>query len=247
MFHTLFYKPMYNALIFILDILPNHDVALAVIILTIIIKIILLPLSYKMFKTQIIQRKIQPIIAKAQEQHKENKQMLGIKMLEIYKEHKLNPFSSILLMIIQIPIVFALYFVFANGGLPEINTSDLYSFVSHVNNINHILFSVDFTKANIVVGLIAAVSQYIQIRLSLQNMKPVEDKPLSEMKPEEMMQKQMSFMMKYFIPILIFIASLKVSAAVALYWIVSSVFMIVQELYFRNKHKEDFITVEIVK
>jgi len=241
MFHTLFYKPIYNALIFILDILPNHSVALAVIILTIVIKLILLPLSYKMFRTQILQRKIQPLISKIQEEYKDNRQMIGVKMMEVYKEHKLNPFSSILLMIIQIPIVFALYFVFARGGLPEINIADLYSFVSHVNNINPFLFGVDFTKANIVVGLVAAVSQYVQIRLSLQNMPTASNKPLAELKPEEMMQKQMSFMMKYFIPVLIFVASLKVSAAVALYWIVSSVFMIVQELYFRNKHKEDFI------
>ena len=244
MFHTLFYKPMYNTLIFILDILPNHDVALAVILLTILIKVILLPLSHKMFVTQINQKKIQPLITKVQEEYKDNRQMLGLKMMEIYKENKINPFSSILLMIIQIPIVFALYFVFANGGLPEIVVVDLYSFVSHINNINHILFGIDFTKANIVVGLIAAISQYIQIRLSLQNMKPAIDKPMSEMKPEEMMQKQMSFMMKYFIPVLIFIASLKVSAAVALYWIVSSVFMIAQELYFRNKYKEDIAKVK---
>jgi YidC/Oxa1 family membrane protein insertase len=236
---------MYNALIFILDVLPTHDVALAVIVLTVLIKIILLPLSHKMFKTQILQRKIQPIISKIQEEYKDNKQILGVKMLEVYKEHKLNPFSSILLMIIQIPIVFALYFVFANGGLPEIVSKDLYSFVSHVNNINHVLFSIDFTKANILVGFIAGLFQYIQIRLSLQNMTPVDpNKPISEMKPEEMMQKQMSFMMKYFIPILIFIASLQVSAAVALYWIVSSIFMIVQELYFRNKYKEELLEVK---
>jgi len=239
MFHTLFYKPMYNILILILDILPTHDVAIAVILLTVLIKIILLPLSHKMFRTQIIQRKIQPLITKIQEEYKDNKQMLGVKMLEVYKEHKLNPFSSILLMIIQIPIVFALYFVFANGGLPEINTGDLYSFVPHLTNINHVLYSIDFTKANIFVGFLAALFQYIQIRLSLQNMPAVDkNKSISELKPEEMIQRQMGFMMKYFIPIIIFIASLKVSAAVALYWIVSSVFMIVQELYFRNKYKE---------
>lgn len=237
MFHTLFYKPMYNALIFILDILPNHDVALAVIILTIIIKLVLLPLSHKMFVTQIAQKKVQPIIAKIQEEYKDNRQMLGVKLLEVYKEHKINPFSSILLMIIQIPIVFALYFVFANGGLPEIKMDDLYSFISHANNVRHIFLGIDFTKANIFIGIIAALSQYGQIRLSLQNIKP-QDKPKSEMKPEELMQQQMSFMMKYFMPILIFVASLQVSAAVALYWIVSSIFMIAQELYFRNKYKD---------
>jgi len=236
---------MYNALIFILDLLPTHDVATAVIILTILIKIILLPLSHKMFKTQILQRKIQPLISKIQDEYKDNKQMLGVKMIEVYKEHKLNPFSSILLMIIQIPIFFALYFVFANGGLPEIVLADLYPFVSHVNNINYILLGIDFTKANVLVGFIAGLLQYIQIRLSLQNMKPVDpSKPLSEMKPEEMMQKQMGFIMKYFIPIVIFIASLQVSAAVALYWIVSSIFMIAQELYFRNKYKEEWLATK---
>jgi YidC/Oxa1 family membrane protein insertase len=229
---------MYNALIFILDILPNHDVALAVIILTVIIKLVLLPLSHKMFVTQIAQKKVQPIIAKIQEEYKDNRQMLGVKLLEVYKEHKINPFSSILLMIIQIPIVFALYFVFARGGLPEVNMADLYSFVSHANNIRHIFLGVDFTKANIFIGLIAALSQYGQIRLSLQNVKVEKDKPKSEMKPEELMQQQMSFMMKYFMPILIFAASLQVSAAVALYWIISSIFMIAQELYFRNKYKD---------
>ena len=245
MFDTLFYKPMYNALIFILDVLPGHDVAVAVIVLTVLIKIILLPLSHKMFKTQILQRKIQPIISKIQEEYKDNRQMLGIKMLEVYKEYKLNPFSSLLLMIIQIPIVFALYFVFANGGFPEIVKDDLYSFVPHVNNINHILLGIDFTKANVIVGFIAGLSQYIQIRLSLQNMKPVDpSKSISEMKPEEMIQKQMSFMMKYFIPIVIFIASLKVSAAVALYWIISSIFMIIQELYFRNKYKDELLNIK---
>jgi YidC/Oxa1 family membrane protein insertase len=245
MFHQLFYKPMYNILVFILDILPTHDVALAVIVLTVFIKIVLLPLSHKMFKTQIIQRKIQPLITKIQEEYKDNRQMLGVKMLEIYKEYKLNPFSSILLMIIQIPIVFALYFVFANGGLPNINMADLYSFTPNVDTINHILYGVDFTKANIMVGLLAALFQYIQIRLSLQNMTPVDkNKPNKDLKPEEMMQKQMGFMMKYFIPILIFVASLKVSAAVALYWIVSSVFMIAQELYFRNKYKEELLDLK---
>ena len=245
MFHQLFYKPMYNILIYILDILPNHNVAIAVIVLTVFIKIILLPLSHKMFKTQIIQRKIQPIITKIQEEYKDNRQMLGVKMLEVYKEHKLNPFSSILLMVIQIPIVFALYFVFSKGGLPNINTADLYSFIPSFSGIEYILYGVDFTKANVLVGLLAALFQYIQIRLSLQNMTPIDkNKSNLDLKPEEMMQKQMSFMMKYFIPILIFIASLKVSAAVALYWIVSSIFMIVQELYFRNKYKEDLLAIK---
>lgn len=239
MFHAIFYEPMYNALVFILSFLPNHDVATAVVILTIVVKIILLPLSKKMFLSQIAQRKVQPIIAKLQAEFKDNRQVLGLKMMEVYKEHKLNPFSSILLMFIQIPIVFALYFVFSKGGLPDLKIEDLYSFAPHVVNIQHILFGVDFTKASIYIGMVAAIFQYFQIRLSLNHMKAnaeTSSKSISELKPEEMIQRQMTFMMKYFIPLMILLASLKVSAAVALYWIVSSIFMIAQELYFRRKY-----------
>lgn len=240
MFHALFYKPMYNALVYILSFLPTHDVATAVVILTIIVKLILLPLSKKMFLSQIAQRKVQPIITKLQEEYKDNRQVLGLKMMEVYKEHKLNPFSSILLMFIQIPIVFALYFVFSKGGLPALKLEDLYGFTPFVENIQHILFGIDFTQASVYIGILAAVFQFFQIRLSLNQMKPSEEtskKSLAELKPEEMIQRQMGFMMKYFIPFIILLASLKVSAAVALYWIVSSIFMIVQELYFRRKFK----------
>lgn len=239
MFHEIFYKPMYNVLVYILSVLPTHDVATAVIILTIVVKIVLLPLSKKMFLSQIAQKKIQPIIAKLQEEYKDNRQVLGMKMFEVYKEHKLNPFSSIFLMLIQIPIVFALYFVFATGGLPSLVLEDLYSFTPHIINIQHILFGVDFTKASIYIGILASIFQYIQIRFSLQNIPQNPDahkKSLAELKPEEMIQKQMTVMMKYFIPFVILIASLQVSAAVALYWIVSSIFMIAQELYFRKKY-----------
>lgn len=239
MFHELFYKPMYNVLVYILSILPTHDVATAVVILTIVVKIILLPLSKKMFLSQIAQKKVQPIISKLQEEYKGNRQMLGVKMMEVYKEHKLNPFSSIFLMLIQIPIVFALYFVFSKGGFPTLKIEDLYSFTPSVIDIQHVLFNIDFTKASIYVGILASVFQYIQIRFSLNNLpsNPETDKKsISELKPEEMIQRQMTVMMKYFIPGIILIASLQVSAAVALYWIISSIFMIAQELYFRKKY-----------
>ena len=238
MFHTLFYKPMYNALIYILSIIPTHDVATSVIILTILVKLILLPLSKKMFLSQIAQKKVQPIISKLQEEYKDNRQMLGMKMMEVYKEHKLNPFSSILLMFIQIPIVFALYFVFSRGGLPTLKVDDLYIFIPHTVNIQHIVFGIDFVKASAYIGVLAAVFQYVQIRFSLSSTVQNQDiykKNIADLKPEEMVQRQMTVMVKYFIPFLIFIASLKVSAAVALYWIVSSIFMITQELYFRKK------------
>lgn len=239
MFHEIFYKPMYNVLVYILSLLPSHDVATAVIILTIVVKVVLLPLSKKMFLSQIAQKKVQPIISKLQEEYKNDRQMLGMKMLEVYREHKLNPLSSIFLMFIQIPIVFALYFVFSDGGLPVLKIEDLYAFTPRIMDIQYVLFNIDFTKASVYIGILASLFQYIQIRLSLNNIAQnpeVSNKSISELKPEEMIQRQMTVMMKYIIPFFILLASLQVSAAVALYWIVSSIFMIAQELYFRKKY-----------
>jgi YidC/Oxa1 family membrane protein insertase len=232
---------MYNALVYILSVIPSGNIAVAVIILTVIVKIILLPLSKKMFLSQVAQKRIQPQLRKIQEEYKDNKQVLGLKMMELYKQNNLNPFSSILLLFIQIPIVFALYFVFSRGGLPVINGADLYGFVSHTPIVNQYLFGVDFIKASVVIGFFAGLFQYIQIRLSLLHMNEVKNVPGQSLKPEEMIQKQMSFMMKWFIPVLIFIASLQVAASVALYWIVSSLFMISQELYFRRKYKAELL------
>lgn len=231
---------MYNALVFLLSVIPGGQVAIAVILLTVLVKIVLLPLSKKMFLSQIAQRRIQPQLRKIQQEYKDNRQLLGLKMLELYRENKLNPFSSILLLLIQIPIVLALYFVFAKGGLPGINAGDLYSFVSHAPEVKHVLFGIDFIETSLFVGVLAFIFQYIQIRLSLTHME-VKTEPGKQLTQEEMIQKQMSVIMKFFMPTLIFIAAINVSASVALYWIVSSIFMIAQELYFRRKYKDQLV------
>ena len=112
LFNLFFYEPLYNGLIFLIGVLPRADIGIVVVLFTCIVKLILFPLSKKSVLTQIRMKEIQPELDAIKEKHKENKQEQALKVMALYKERKINPFSGILLIFIQIPIIFALYFVF---------------------------------------------------------------------------------------------------------------------------------------
>ena len=131
MFNTFLYEPLYNTLIFFIGALPGHSVGLAIIFLTLGVKFLILPLTHKSTKSQAKMKKIEPEAQKLRDKHKNNKQEQAKQIMELYKKHGVNPFSSCLLMLIQFPIIIALYWVFYkgfNGG--GIDPNLLYSFVS---------------------------------------------------------------------------------------------------------------------
>lgn len=115
---TTFYIPLYNGLIFLIGIIPGHSVGVAVIVLTVFIKLLLFPLSYKATKFQMEMKAHEGDIKKIKEQFKNDKQAQGRAILDFYKEKGLNPFAGILPLFIQIPIIIALYYVFFRGGVP---------------------------------------------------------------------------------------------------------------------------------
>ena len=116
LWNLIFYKPLYNALFGLVDVLPNSSLFLAVIILTLIVRIIISPLSYKALKTQLKTKAIQPQL-RAVRKETDDKQEQARRTLEIYKKNGVNPFSSFLLLLVQFPIIIALYWVFRDGGL----------------------------------------------------------------------------------------------------------------------------------
>ena len=95
LWNIIFYKPLYNALVFLVDILPSHSLFIAVVILTFVVRLIISPLSYKALKTQIRTKALQPKINKIKETITD-KQEQARKTFEMYKEEGVNPFSSIL-------------------------------------------------------------------------------------------------------------------------------------------------------
>lgn len=232
----IFYIPLYNGLVGLIDILPNADIGISVIILTIIVKLLLFPLSASQIRTQIKMKEVEPEMKRIREEHKDNREEMGKQMLDVYRKNKINPFAGIFLILIQIPVIFSLYFVFVNSGFPEINADILYSFVPKPDYVNTMFLGlVDLTLSkNILIALLAGVSQYYQMQIVMKKTEQPNKDPKDKTMMDDVM-KTMQFQMKYMMPILTFIISFTLVSVVGLYWLVANIFAILQELYITKK------------
>lgn len=230
--HTFFFDPIYNTLVFFIDVIPGGDVGLAIIAAVIVVKLILFPLSIKAVQTQKVMKEIQPKIKDLKEKHKDDKEAQAKAMMDVYKEHELNPFSSIFIILLQIPIIIALYYSVIS--LPDINTEVLYSFVAEPINITmNFLGLVDITGRSVLLAIAAGVTQYIHVNFVM----PATPEKPKDGKPADFQTELMSNMqtqMKYVMPVLITGIAYFISAAIALYFVVSNLFSIFQELYVRR-------------
>ncbi|MEI6420079.1 MAG: YidC/Oxa1 family membrane protein insertase [bacterium] len=238
LFHTFCYNPLYNGLIALLAVFPWMDAGVAVIIFTILVKLALFPISKKAVRTQLLMKEIQKDIEEIKKKSGGNKQEEAQKTMALYKEKGINPFSGIFLMLIQLPIIFALYFIFWKGGLPIVDSSLLYSFIPVPTAVNmHFLGFLDITKTSIVVAALAAISQFYQIRLAMPAMPAVKGK-IGEGSFKDELARSMSVQMKYVLPVFVFIGAYNLPSVVGIYWITSNLFAIGQELYMRKIHKK---------
>jgi len=240
--NNLFYEPIYNLLIFIVNNITFGDVGFAVILVTIIVKLILSPLSVKSIKSQVLMKKMEPEMNQIKKDFP-NKEEQAQKTLELYKKYKTNPMSGCLVVLLQMPIIFALYYVFYKGL--NINQDIIYSFVQIPETLNtNFLGVLDLSQKSLVLGILTGVTQFIQGYLSNRKKKEKDveiikgdfknqNKELPSF--QDQMTKSMQMNTKYFLPIMIGFIAWKISAAVALYWIVNNIFSIVQEWVIRRR------------
>ncbi len=232
LWHTVFYEPLYNALVFLIDHIPGGNVGLAVIVLTIIVKLILFPLAQKSIISQAKLKSLEPEIERIKKQYADNKEEQARKTFELYKINNVNPFSGCLLVLVQLPIIFALYYVFLKGLNSETFGTHLYSFVSAPSVIGLTFLGINMAaKKSIILALLAGASQFFQIKLSV---KPPTALPDDKSFKTEL-AKSMHLNMRFVLPVIIAVIAYQVSAAVALYWVTSNLFMIVQELYVKHR------------
>lgn len=238
LYNTFFYQPLYNGLIIFLAYIPWINVGVAVILFTILIRLILFPISQKSVRTQLEMKNIEPELDEIKNKYKEDKQVQAQKIMEVYKKKGINPFSGILLLIIQLPILWALYAVFLRGGLPTINTDLLYSFVRIPEGVNMFFLGIDVAGKSTLLAAVAALTQFLQISLSTKkNPKPVQkDGQKPSFKDE--LAKSMGVQMKFVMPFMIFIVARSFPIVVSLYLITSNVFSIVQEVVMAKKLKK---------
>lgn len=227
-YHLIIFNPLYNGLIFLFDTFPWVDAGFAVIIFTVIVRLILFPLSKKSIVTQVRMKEIEPEINRLR-QTITDKQQQALKIMELYKEKKVNPFSSIFLLIIQLPIIYSLYYIFVRSGLPTVDSSILYSFVN-VPNINmHFLGIFDMSVGSVFLSICAAISQFFQLQYSFSNTTTQNTSNPSVNAAQDVMKN-----MKYVFPVIVFLISYKISSVVAIYWAISSLFTLGQELVVRR-------------
>ncbi len=238
--NTVLYWPLLNALAFLVSIVPGGDVGIAVIILTIFVKAILFPLSQRSIESQIKMNLLAPELKKIKDSGA-SKEEQAKKTFELYKHHKTNPFSGCLLVLIQIPIIFALYYVFLKGI--NLQSISLYSFIHAPEHMNMIFLGIlDISKKGIwVLALLAGVSQYFQASLMP---KPILSGDKKDDSFQDNFARSMQTQMKYIFPFIIAFIAFNVSGAVALYWITSNIFAIGQQIY-ANKKKR--LALEAIK
>jgi YidC/Oxa1 family membrane protein insertase len=234
--HTLFFDPVYNGLIFFLDHVPAGDVGIAIILTTIVVKAILLPLSIKAVKTQKVMREIDPKIKDIKKDISDPQEQAKA-IMALYKDSGINPFASILLMFIQIPIIIALYLSVSQGGgvpLPGINVDLLYSFVPEPETITMLFLGVlDIAQKSLPLAILAGIAQFIHGHLSFPKLPPRDPNAAPSMKDD--FGRNMQLQMKYVMPALIAVVAYSTSAAIALYFVISSLTAILQELALKNQ------------
>lgn len=268
LFDLIVVQPIFNLLMVLYSVVPGGDFGISIIIFTILIRFALYPLVKRQLHQTKMMRKLQPELKKIKKAAKGNKQLESMQMLELYKKNGVNPFRSILILLIQLPIFIGLYhviqiFTIHRDQLPKFT----YDFLEQSQAISHIIHNpdqfnemllgiIDLTKAGVttdsvniflvVLAIIASGTQYI---MSKQTMPQQESKKrLRDIMAEAAEGKQadqaemnaivMTKMIK-FLPIMMFFIMVSVPGAIALYYGVSNLVAVAQQHYLLSKDKEE--------
>ncbi len=235
LFKEVFYQPLYNGLVFLMDILPGADAGLAVIILTIAVKFILFPLSKRSIETQFAIRKFQPELDALKKKFTGDREGYARATMAFYKEKRINPFAGFFLLLIQLPVIISLYYVFFRGGLPDINEALRYSFIPRPEVNMEFLGLIDIAGKSIFLAALAGITQFFQVKLVM----PPPTPGSRDGSFQGELMHGMHMQMKYVMPIVAAIAAYTISGAVALYWTTSNLFAIVQEVVVRRRLTPD--------
>ena len=238
MFSTLIVNPLYNILILLVNFLTT-DFGISVIVMTIVIRLFLFPLSKSQIQTQLKFKQVQEPLVELKKKYKDKPDVMAKKMMELYKEYNIKPMAGFFLLLIQFPILIGLYYVFLRSGLPKVNPDILYSFVSQPEWINTRFIGLfELTNKSALLAGLAGITQWVQLKLLMgekDEKKETSKKPANQM--GDMMknfQKQMTFIM----PIMITFISYSFGSVIALYLLTSNIFSIGQEFYIRKTIKK---------
>ncbi|MBP9711264.1 MAG: membrane protein insertase YidC [Candidatus Pacebacteria bacterium] len=232
MFETLLIAPLYNAFVFLIGVVPGGDVGLAIILLTLIVRAIFYPAFTASIRTQMGMQAAQPELDEINRKYKDDPKTRTERTLALFREKKIRPLAGLLALFIQIPIFIALYLVFFREGLPNIETSLLYTFVSTPANVQtNFLGMLDLLSMhNLILTALVGATQYVVTRLSLSRT------PTKASTPEkEMAHRMQRNLMLYMLPGLMTVLTYTFPAGVGLYFLTGNLVSIAQEWYIKRQ------------
>lgn len=234
LFTIIFYQPILNLLVFLYNTVSFHDFGVAIILLTVVIKLVFWPLGRQAIKSQKSLQDLQPKMAELKKKYADNKAELSRATMALYKENKVNPFSSCLPLLIQLPFLFAVYQVFRAGVANDLGL--VYSFVFKPEVINTISFGfLDLAKPSVYLAILAGLAQFWQAKMLITK-KPAVNTPGSK---DEGMAAIMNKQMLYFMPALTVFIGISLPGGLTLYWFVITVLTALQQVFtLRNKKKD---------
>jgi YidC/Oxa1 family membrane protein insertase len=230
LFHTYIFLPIYNLLVYLIGVVPAGDIGIAVILATVIVRLIIMPLTFAQLRSARVMKVLTPEMKAIQKKYKDNPEEKAKETFALYKRYKLNPFAGILVALIQLPILLGLYFVFKSHTLATIDASLLYSFIPVPGSISPLFLGL-FTVAgsSVFFAALATALQALQIWYAV----PVPAKSADNDAAEDF-SRQMALQMRFVLPVFIGIAAFYTSNAIALYFITTALVSLVQEFFVRR-------------
>ncbi len=237
-FFTVFYQPIFNLLVFLYNTIAFQDIGLAIIFITLVVRLILYPLSKKAIKSQRDLQAIQPELEEIKEKYKDNKEKMGPEIMALYKEKKINPFGSCLPLLVQLPFLIAIYRVFfdelKDGAI--LNSSALYPFVSNPGALEPIAFGfINFTEKSLILAILAGLAQFWQGKMMMTKAK--------SNNPAAAITNQMMYMM----PVITVLIGANFPAGLTFYWLLTTLFSVAQQYIVLGFKKSKVEIVETKK
>ena len=241
LFNVALYQPLLNGLLFCYRFLGG-DMGLAIIVLTLVIKVILYYPSRSQIRAQQSLQDMQPKLKALQEKYKNNREEYSKAVMRFYKENKVNPFSSCLPLLIQLPILIALYRVFIDGVATDPATGllvgdqlsrvyePLRSYFSTTPLHTTLLGFLDLAKShNVILAALAGLATFWQSRMFQARRPP---KEAGSGGKDEALAASVNRNMQYFLPLITIFISYTLPSGAALYWLASSLFQVGQQYLF---------------
>ncbi len=241
LFRGVIKQPLFNLLAWLTNVLPGNSFGWAIVLLTLIVRLLLFIPNQRAMRGQQAMQHIQPQLQEIQRKYKNDQQALAAKTMELYKTHKINPLSSCMPMLLQLPFLLGVYYIVQEGLSPHLQPL-LYSFQDGLNLSagNLQFFGLDLSKANVFpLPILVAVAQWFALRFM---MRKAPNAAASSGMAGQM--QQMQKVMQWAMPLMIGFFTATFPAGVGIYWLTSTLFGVGQQWLIKRQMDKPQVRVK---